>query len=91
LKARGFDGVEIRGANGYLPDQFLQDGTNKRTDEYGGEIENQVRAMTVCVPRGLRSVDTGAQPSSFSANRGITRRFHFWERRDGHFDPMPGA
>jgi len=42
LKTRGFDGVEIHGANGYLPDQFLQD--NKRTDEYGGEIENQVRA-----------------------------------------------
>jgi N-ethylmaleimide reductase len=36
----GFGGVEILGANGYLPDQFLQDGTNKRTDEYGGSIEN---------------------------------------------------
>ena len=37
----GFDSVEIHGANGYLPDQFLQDGTNKRTDEYGGPIENR--------------------------------------------------
>jgi len=41
----GFDGVEIHGANGYLPDQFLQDGTNKRTDEYGGLIENRARFL----------------------------------------------
>jgi N-ethylmaleimide reductase len=44
LKA-GFDGVEIHGANGYLPDQFLQDGTNKRTDTYGGKIENRALFM----------------------------------------------
>jgi N-ethylmaleimide reductase len=35
-KAAGFDGVELHGADGYLPDQFLQDGCNKRTDAYGG-------------------------------------------------------
>jgi 2,4-dienoyl-CoA reductase-like NADH-dependent reductase (Old Yellow Enzyme family) len=44
-KAAGFDGVEIHGANGYLLDQFLQDSTNKRTDAYGGSIENRARLM----------------------------------------------
>jgi len=42
-QAAGFDGVEIHGANGYLLDQFLQDNCNKRTDAYGGSIENRAR------------------------------------------------
>jgi len=41
----GFDGVEIHGANGYLLDQFLQDSTNHRDDEYGGSIENRARLL----------------------------------------------
>ena len=41
----GFDGVEIHGANGYLLDQFAKDGSNKRTDAYGGGIENRARLM----------------------------------------------
>ena len=41
----GFDGVELHGANGYLPDQFLQDVTNKRTDACGGLVENRARFM----------------------------------------------
>src|SRR5271154_108644 len=44
-KAAGFDGVEIHGANGYLLAQFLQDGSNKRKDRYGGPIENRARLM----------------------------------------------
>tara|TARA_R110002124_G_scaffold287365_1_gene474210 strand:- start:145636 stop:146661 length:1026 start_codon:yes stop_codon:yes gene_type:complete len=44
-KKAGFDGVEIHGANGYLLDQFLQDSTNTRTDNYGGSIENRARLM----------------------------------------------
>ncbi len=44
-KAAGFDGVEIHGAFGYLPDQFLQDGTNQRTDEYGGSVANRARFL----------------------------------------------
>lgn len=44
-KAAGFDGVEIHGANGYLLDQFLQDSSNKRTDDYGGPIENRARLL----------------------------------------------
>jgi 2,4-dienoyl-CoA reductase-like NADH-dependent reductase (Old Yellow Enzyme family) len=41
----GFDGVEIHGANGYLLDQFLQDSTNRRTDDYGGSVENRARLL----------------------------------------------
>jgi N-ethylmaleimide reductase len=43
--AAGFDGVEVHGANGYLLDQFLRDGTNQRTDAYGGSVENRGRLL----------------------------------------------
>ena len=39
----GFDGVEIHGAHGYILDQFMKDGINNRTDEYGGNLENRCR------------------------------------------------
>jgi len=42
-KAAGFDGVEVHGANGYLIDQFLRDGVNRRTDQYGGSVANRAR------------------------------------------------
>jgi len=44
-KAAGFDGVEVHGANGYLIDQFLRDGSNTRTDRYGGSVENRTRFL----------------------------------------------
>jgi N-ethylmaleimide reductase len=47
----GFDGVELHGANGYLIDQFLRDGTNLRDDEYGGTPENRIRFMREAVAR----------------------------------------
>ncbi|HEY0200377.1 MAG TPA: alkene reductase [Burkholderiaceae bacterium] len=48
----GFDGVEIHAANGYLLDQFLKTGTNRRTDDYGGSIENRAR-LTLEVVRAI--------------------------------------
>ncbi|BCB27283.1 alkene reductase [Sulfurimicrobium lacus] len=44
-KAAGFDGVEVHGANGYLLDEFLRDGSNKRAGPYGGAVENRARLM----------------------------------------------
>ena len=44
-KKAGFDGVQLHGANGYLIDQFLRDGTNLRDDDYGGPVENRIRLL----------------------------------------------
>ncbi|OIR04343.1 N-ethylmaleimide reductase [mine drainage metagenome] len=49
----GFDGVELHGANGYLLDQFLQDGSNKRTDSYGGPVENRARLLLETVDAAI--------------------------------------
>ena len=71
-KRAGFDGVELHGANGYLLDQFLQDKSNRRTDEYGGPIENRARLM-------IEAVD--AAISVFGADRvGL----HLAPRGDAH-------
>jgi 2,4-dienoyl-CoA reductase-like NADH-dependent reductase (Old Yellow Enzyme family) len=71
-KKAGFDGVELHGANGYLLDQFLQDGSNHRSDAYGGPIENRARLM-------LEAVD--AAISVFGADRvGL----HIAPRGDSH-------
>ena len=54
-KEAGFDGVEIHAANGYLLDQFMKDGSNKRTDAYGGSIENRAR-LTIEAAEAVRRV-----------------------------------
>jgi 2,4-dienoyl-CoA reductase-like NADH-dependent reductase (Old Yellow Enzyme family) len=71
-KQAGFDGVEIHGANGYLLDQFLQDKTNQRSDNYGGPIENRARLMLEV---------TDACIDVWGANR---VGMHLAPRRDSH-------
>ncbi|KAF8215900.1 hypothetical protein K438DRAFT_1926356 [Mycena galopus ATCC 62051] len=77
----GFDGVEIHGANGYLIDQFLHPGSNFRTDEYGGSIENRVRfalEVTEAVVKAVGQKKTGFRISPWGT----------WQ--DMHFDdPLP--
>jgi N-ethylmaleimide reductase len=78
----GFDGVEIHGANGYLPDQFLQDGSNKRTDAYGGPVQNRARFMlevtdaTISVwgpdRVGVRLAPSGTYGSMSDSNPSVT-------------------
>jgi N-ethylmaleimide reductase len=58
-KAAGFDGVEIHAANGYLIDQFLRDGTNQRTDQYGGSVENRGRLLREVTEAVLSVWDAG--------------------------------
>jgi N-ethylmaleimide reductase len=58
-KSAGFDGVEVHGANGYLLDQFLQDGSNKRQDEYGGSIENRARLLLETVDIAINTWGKG--------------------------------
>lgn len=65
----GFDGVELHGANGYLIDQFLQDVCNKRTDHYGGSIENRSRfavEVTQAVCNAIGPERTGIRFSPWS-------------------------
>ncbi|MCS0496173.1 alkene reductase [Ancylobacter sp. MQZ15Z-1] len=71
----GFDGVEIHGANGYLIDQFLRDGANKRTDAYGGSIENRVRFMKEVVEAVIAEIGasrTGIRISPVTPANGIS-------------------
>lgn len=55
----GFDGVEIHGAHGYLIDAFLRDGSNKRTDEYGGSIENRARFLVEVMTAVIGEIGAG--------------------------------
>jgi N-ethylmaleimide reductase len=64
----GFDGVQLHGANGYLIDQFLRDGTNFRDDEYGGSPENRVRFMRESVARVVDAIGAGRTSIRLSPN-----------------------
>ena len=74
-KAAGFDGVELHGANGYLVDQFLRDGANRRTDRWGGSVENRARFL-VEVTRALVEVwgpeRVGVRLSPLGTNNGMS-------------------
>jgi N-ethylmaleimide reductase len=71
----GFDGVEIHGANGYLIDQFLKDGTNKRSDKYGGGLKNRIRfpiEVIEAVVKAIGADKTGIRLSPAGRNQGIS-------------------
>jgi N-ethylmaleimide reductase len=74
-KEVGFDGVEIHGSDGYLVDQFLHDGTNRRSDRYGGSLENRTRFLseivdTLSIVWGADRV--GVRLSPFGTPNGVT-------------------
>lgn len=72
--AAGFDGVQIHGANGYLIDQFLRDGANRRSDAYGGSIENRVRLLdevTRAVAGAIGAERTGMRLSPNGLVQGV--------------------
>lgn len=73
-KRAGFDGVELHGANGYLIDQFLRDGSNERTDRYGGSLENRTRFLLEVV-EAVSSVfgagRVGVRLSPLGSNHGM--------------------
>ncbi|KAJ7106645.1 NADH:flavin oxidoreductase/NADH oxidase [Mycena epipterygia] len=75
----GCDGVEIHSANGYLPDQFLQDVSNKRTDDYGGSIENRARFVLEVVDAVVAAI--GAEKTAI--------RFSPWSPFQGMGIPDP--
>ncbi len=72
-RALGFDGVEIHGAHGYLPDQFLWAGTNQRTDAFGGDLVGRTRFATELVRACRRSTAPGFP---------IVFRFSQWKQLD---------
>ena len=59
VQSAGFDGVELHAANGYLLDQFLKTGTNQRSDDYGGSIENRARLVLECVRSVADAIGAG--------------------------------
>lgn len=72
----GFDGVEVHGANGYLIDQFLHDGSNTRKDRWGGPVENRARFLDLVVRRVISAVGgsgrVGVRLSPWGTFNGVT-------------------
>ncbi len=64
----GFDGVQLHAANGYLIDQFLRDNSNKRTDAYGGPVENRIRLLREVVAALVDAVGAGRTSVRLSPN-----------------------
>jgi N-ethylmaleimide reductase len=79
--ASGFDGVEMHAANGYLLDQFLQDGSNKRTDDYGGTIANRTRLL----------LEVADAVTSVWGNNRVSVRISPSSKHNGMGDSDPGA
>lgn len=76
----GFDGMEIHGANGYLIDQFFQDVSNKRTDEYGGSLEGRLRfglEVVEAVTKVVGQEKVGIRLSPWSTFQGTCFSFVF--------------
>jgi NADPH2 dehydrogenase len=76
----GFDAVELHFANGYLPDQFLQDVCNKRDDEYGGSVENRCRFMLEVLEGVVQAVGeerVGIRVSPWSPFQGMLLLYFF--------------
>ncbi len=82
-KRAGFDGVEVHGANGYIVDQFLRDGSNHRTDAYGGSVRNRLRLLNeildeVCAVWPARRVGVRLSPeNSFNSMSDSDPQAHF--------------
>ncbi len=82
-KRAGFDGVEVHGANGYIIDQFLRDGTNRRTDAYGGTMQNRMRLLNeildaVCKVWPARRVGVRLTPeNTFNSMSDSDAQAHF--------------
>ena len=82
-KSAGFDGVEVHGANGYIIDQFLRDGSNRRTDRYGGSVQNRMRLLNeildaVCAGWSAQRVGVRLTPkNSFNSMSDSNPQGHF--------------
>jgi N-ethylmaleimide reductase len=95
-KAAGFDGVELHGAFGYLPNQFLVDSANQRTDEYGGSIENRSRFVLEVMQAivdvwGPGRVGIKLSPSTYYNNMFDSDPVSLFSHLIGELDKLPLA